>query len=76
MRSRVKRLFCLCWTVKLLCAVLLLFMWGSAAGQESTEYVGPHERDKDLTSVYGRYEIYEAVKYGGSLNTTAADAQA
>ena len=76
MLSGVKRLFCLRWTVKLLCAVLILLVWGSAAGQETTEYVGPHERDKDLTAVYGRYEIYEAVKYGGSLNTTAADAQA
>ena len=57
-----------------LCA--LLFMWGSAAGQETTEYVGPHERAKDLTSVYGRYEIYEAVKYGSSVDTTAAEAQA
>ena len=62
MLSGVKRLLCLRWIVKLLCAVLLLFMWGSAAGQESTEYVGPHERDKDLTAVYGRYEIYEAVE--------------
>ena len=76
MRSGVKRLLCLRWTVKLLCAVLLLFMWGSAAGQETTEYVGPHERAKDLTSVYGRYEIYEAVKYGASVDTTAAEAQA
>ena len=37
---------------------------------------GPHEWDKDLTSVYGRYEIYEAVKYGASIGTTAAEAQA
>ena len=46
MRSRVKRLFCLCWTVKLLCAVLLLFVgdkpWGKH-GHGSTEYVPPHE---------------------------------
>ncbi len=55
---------------------VLLFMWGSATGQETTEYVGPHERTKDLTSIYGRYEIYEAVKYGGSIGTTAAEAQA
>ena len=68
MRSRVKRLFCLCWTVKLLCAVLVLLVGGSAAGQEP--------RAKDLTSVYGRYEIYEAVKYGGSFFTTVAEAQA
>ena len=54
----------------------LLFMWGSAAGQETTEPAGPHERAKDLTSVYGRYEIYEAVKYGASVNATAATAQA
>ena len=31
---------------------------------------------KDLSSVYGRYEIYEAVKYGASVDTTAAEAQA
>ena len=76
MLSGVKRLLCLRYIVKLLCAVLLLFMWGSAAGQESTEYVGPHERDKDLTAVYGRYEIYEAVEYRASIVTTAAEAQA
>ena len=55
---------------------LCLLLVGSAAGQEATEYVGPHERDKDLTAVYGRYEIYEAIKYGASVETTAADAQA
>ena len=77
MRSGVKRLLCLRWTVKTLCAVLVLLMWGSAAGQEfSEEYVGPHERAKDLTSVYGRYEIYEAVEYRASIVTTAAEAQA
>ena len=68
MRSGVKRLFCLCWTVNPLCAVLVLLVGGSAAGQEP--------RAKDLSSVYGRYEIYEAVKYGASVDTTAAEAQA
>ncbi len=76
MQSRVKRLFCLCWTVKLLCAVLVLLVGGSAAGQETTEYVGPHKRAKDLTAVYGRYEIYEAVEYRASIVTTAAEVQA
>ena len=76
MRNGMKRLLCLRCIVKPLCAVLILFMWGSAAGQETSEYVGPHERAKDLTSVYGRYEIYEVVKYGASIGTTAAEAQA
>ena len=53
-----------------------MHVWGSAAGQEATEYVGPHERAKDLTAVYGRYEIYEAVEYRASIVTTAAEAQA
>ncbi len=55
----------------------LLLVWGSAVGQDqSTGYVGPHERAKDLTPLYGRYEIYEAVEYRGSIVTTAAEAQA
>ena len=76
MLNGVKRLLCLRRIVTLLVPLCLLFVWGSAAGQESSEYVGPHERAKDLTAVYGRYEIYEAVKYGGSFFTTAAEAQA
>ena len=76
MRSRVKRLLCRRYIVKSLCAVLVLLVWGSAAGQETSEYVGPHERDKDLTSVYGRYEIYEAVEYRASILTTTAEAHA
>ena len=77
MLSDVKRLFCLCWTVKTFCAVLVLLVWGQAAGHDFSEpVVGPHERAYDLTSVYGRYEIYEAVKYGVSFGTTAAEAQA
>ena len=47
---------------------LCLLLVGSAAGQEP--------RAKDLTVVYGWYEIYEAIKYGASVETTAADAQA
>ena len=53
----------------------LLFVWGSAAGQETTEYVGPHKRTKDLTALYGRYQIYEVVKHRGGL-TPEAEAQA
>ena len=77
MLSGVKRLLCLRWTVKTFCAVLVLLVWGQAAGHDFSEpVVGPHERDKDLTAVYGRYEIYEAVEYRGSWQTTAAEAQA
>ena len=55
----------------------LLLVWGQAMGQEQpSEYVGPQERAKDLTAVYGRYEIYEAVEYGYSFGTTATEAQA
>ena len=73
MLNGVKRLPCLRCVVNLLVSLCLLFVWGSAAGQETTEeYVGPHERDKDLSSVYGRYEIYETVKYEASVDTTAA----
>ena len=68
MLSGVKRLLCLHRIVKPLCVVLVLLVWGSAAGQEP--------RAKDLTVVYGRYEIYEAIEYGASVETTAADAQA
>ena len=68
MLSGVKHVLCRRCVVKPLCIVLVLLMWGSAAGQEP--------RAKDLSSVYGRYEIYEAVKYEYSLDTTAAEAQA
>ena len=47
-----------------------------AATEESAPLDYPHERTKDLTSLYGRYEIYEADKYRGSWRTTAAEAQA
>ena len=76
MLNGMKRLLCLRCVVNLLVSLCLLFVWGSAAGQETTEYVGPHKRAKDLSKVYGRYEIYEAVKYGASVNATAATAQA
>ena len=63
----------LAWLLPLCC----LLVWEQARGHDFSEpVVGPHERAKDLTPVYGRYEIYEAVKYGGSLDTTAAEAQA
>lgn len=57
----------LCW----------LLVWEQARGHDFSEpVIGPHERDKDLTPVYGRYEIYEAVKYRASVIATAATAQA
>ena len=80
MRSGVKRLLCLRWTVKLLCAVLLLLVAGQAVGQTRTrvqEYTPPYEvTDKDLNPLYGRYEIYEAVEYRGSITNTADEGQA
>ena len=55
----------------------LLLVWGSAAGHDFSEpVVAPHERAKDLSPIYGRYEIYEAVKHRGSIGTTPAEAQA
>ena len=45
--------------------------------QPVQEYTPPYEvTDKDLNPLYGRYEIYEADKYRGSVATTAAEAQA
>ena len=61
-----------------LCLLLLVAEW--AVGQTRTrvqEYTPPYEvTDKDLSTIYGRYEIYEAEKYRGSVRTTAAEAQA
>ena len=55
----------------------LLLVWGSAAGHDFSEpVVAPHERAKDLSPIYGRYAIYEAVDYGASIGTTPAEAQA
>ena len=58
---------------------LLLLVAGQAVGQTRTrvqEYTPPYEvTDKDLSTIYGRYEIYEADKYRGGA-TTAAEAQA
>ena len=65
MLSGVKRLLSLRCIAKPLCTVLVLLVWGSAAGHDFSEpIVGPHERAKDLTSVYGRYEIYERSSIG------------
>ena len=66
--------------LKCLCIVmLLLFVAGQAVGQTRArvqEYTPPYEvTDKDLSTLYGRYEIYEADKYRGGA-TTAAEAQA
>ena len=60
-----------------LLSLCLLLVWGQAAGHDIAEStVPPYEvTDKDLTSVYGRYEIYEADEYRGGF-TTAAEAQA
>ena len=51
MRSRVKRLLCLRWTVNPLCAVLLLLVSSVAATEEPAPPDYPHERTKDLTSL-------------------------
>ncbi len=63
------RLFVLC----------LLLVAEQAVGQTRTrvqEYTPPYEvTDKDLNTIYGRYEIYEAYEYRGGA-TTAAEAQA
>ena len=58
--------------------LLLLLVAGRAVGYEPVqEYTPPYEvTDKDLNTVYGRYEIYEADQYRGSYGTTAAEAQA
>ena len=41
------------------------------------EYTPPYEvTDKDLNPLYGRYEIYEAVEYRGSITNTAEEGQA
>ena len=59
---------------------LLLLAAGQAVGQTRTrvqEYTPPYEvTDKDLNTVYGRYEIYEAVEYRGSITNTADEGQA
>ena len=55
---------------------LLVLVPSIRATEESAPPDYPHERAKDLTSIYGRYEIYEADKYRGSWRTTAAEAQA
>ena len=54
--------------------LLLLLMVGRAVGYEPVqEYTPPYEvTDKDLNPLYGRYEIYEAVEYRGSITNTAA----
>ena len=58
--------------------LLVLLMVGRAVGYESVqEYTPPYEvTDKDLNPIYGRYEIYEAVEYRGSITNTADEGQA
>ena len=58
--------------------VCLLVVAGQVFGQQRVEeYTPPYEiPDKDLRSVHGRYEIYEADRYRGSYGTTEAEAQA
>ena len=63
----------------LLCGLLLLplLVAGRAAGQRALVYTPPYEvTDKDLSTIYGRYEIYEADKYRGSLSPSADEGQA
>ena len=57
---------------------LLLLMVGRAVGYAPVqEYTPPYEvTDKDLSTIYGRYEIYEAVEYRGSITNTADEGQA
>ena len=66
-------------------SLMLLILWWEllfgprmVGGQTLVEeYTPPYEvTDKDLSPVYGRYAIYEADKYRGSVGTTAAEAQA
>ena len=63
----------LTWLVPL---CLLLLVPSVRATEESVPLDHPHERAKDLTSLYGRYEIYEAVEYRGSITNTADEGQA
>ncbi len=58
--------------------LLVLLMVGRAVGYEPVqEYTPPYEvPDKDLNPLYGRYEIYEAVEYRGSITNTADEGQA
>ena len=64
----------------LLCGLLLLPLLVPSVVKGQTlvqDYTPPYEvADKDLSTIYGRYEIYEADKYRGSVSTTAAEAQA
>ncbi len=55
---------------------LLVLVPSIRATEESAPLDYPHERTKDLTSLYGRYEIYEAVEYRGSITNTADEGQA
>ena len=61
---------------RLLPLCLLLLVAGRAVGYAPVqEYTPPYKvTDKDLSPLYGRYEIYEADKYRGGA-TTAAEAQ-
>ena len=63
---------------RLLPLCLLLLVAGRAVGYAPVqEYTPPYEvTDKDLNPLYGRYEIYEAVEYRGSITNTADEGQA
>ncbi len=58
---------------------LLLLVTERAGGQTRTrvqEYTSPYEvTDKDLSTLYGRYKIYEAIEYRGSITNTADEGQ-
>ncbi len=66
--------------ITLLVPLCLLLVAERAVGQTRTrvqEYTPPYEvTDKDLNPLYGRYEIYEAVEYRGSITNTADEGQA
>ena len=63
--------------LRLLLPVWLLLGGGPAGGQNLGGYTPPAEvTDKDLSPLYGRYVIYEADQYRGSIGTTDAEAQA
>ena len=77
MLSGMKRLLWLRCIVILLVPLWLLLLVPSVRATEGQALIDyPHERAKDFTSFYGRYEIYEAVEYRGSITNTADEGQA
>ena len=64
--------------MRIVLLLLVLPVAGRAVGYAPVqEYTPPYEvTDKDLNPIYGRYEIYEAVEYRGSITNTADEGQA